>query len=421
MAVAGFFDWICLWRVSGSNCACSLNMIRIFLTSLLVFSGCVVFTQTKIVGVIEDGETRHKIPFAHLALQGANIGTASNGDGYFELTVSSSAGIDSLVISHINYYPRVIHVLELLEKKISVITLTPRTTVLEEVSVVGKSPAEYLTSVIDREKERMRVSFSSRFYYREMVRSNNTYSKYSDALLFANFTADKNETQIGIETGRIIDLPAEGDEIFDLISPLDVQKVIEFQNLNILNRFFSEKMVLYEFQMKRDAGRPELIEYQIRPKSKPEENTLLYYGWVTTDSDKIRHIRIQMDSLSRSEKNFLGITARIVGLTIDLDFREVDGIPVLAQGTANLGLDFSSKRFSQKNEFVSDFVTLQTDIHTQKSIAKAQRLKSKTLFKSGATYTTRFWEDSNIPVRTEDEEKLIRTLAEASKANKTVK
>jgi hypothetical protein len=373
------------------------------------------------VGVIEDGETRHKIPFAHLALQGANIGTASNGDGYFELTVSSSAGIDSLVISHINYYPRVIHVLELLEKKISVITLTPRTTVLEEVSVVGKSPAEYLTSVIDREKERMRVSFSSRFYYREMVRSNNTYSKYSDALLFANFTADKNETQIGIETGRIIDLPAEGDEIFDLISPLDVQKVIEFQNLNILNRFFSEKMVLYEFQMKRDAGRPELIEYQIRPKSKPEENTLLYYGWVTTDSDKIRHIRIQMDSLSRSEKNFLGITARIVGLTIDLDFREVDGIPVLAQGTANLGLDFSSKRFSQKNEFVSDFVTLQTDIHTQKSIAKAQRLKSKTLFKSGATYTTRFWEDSNIPVRTEDEEKLIRTLAEASKANKTVK
>jgi hypothetical protein len=397
------------------------DMVRIFLICLFGFSGFVAASQTKIVGIVEDSHTREKIPFANLAVRGSNIGTASNPEGYFELTVTSIAGTDSLAFSHINYYPRIVPISELLEKNVSTIALTPRTTVLEEISVVGKSPAEYLKSTIDQEKQRMAVTFSSRFYYREIVRANNAHSKYSDALLIANYPGNKNDTQVGIETGRVIDLPSEGDEIFDLVSPLDVQKVIEFQNLGILNRFFGEKAMLYDFQMKRDAGRPELIEYQIRPKSKPEENTLLYYGWVTTDQDKIRHIRIQMDSLSRSEKNFLGITARIVGLTVDLDFREVDGIPVLAQGTANLGLDFSSKRFSQKNEFVSDFVTLQTDIHTQKSIAKAQRLKSKTLFKSGATHTTRFWEESNIPVRTQQEEKLVSMLTESRKANKTDK
>ncbi len=267
--------------------------MKLRLSVLLFFLSNYAAAQTKLSGILEDASTKEKIQFAHISFQNSSIGTSSNADGYFELSSVDLSEFDSIQISHISYQTRKISIVSLALNTVNSISLLPDISILQDVLVLSKSPYEYLINALSKAKENLKHPFSSEYYYREIVKDNEDYSKYSDAVLTANFPVEKEQMQVGVEEARVINLPMESDDVLDIISPIDVSRILEFQYLNFLDRFLGEKKKYYDFHMKMDAGNPKKITYEISPVVKPEKNTLLYYGWLLTEDDNIKHVKIQ--------------------------------------------------------------------------------------------------------------------------------
>ena len=89
-----------------------------------------VNAQIQISGMIVNVETKEPVKFANIGIANANQGTVSNKEGKFKLEVPKEFSGDSITISHINYYPERIPVMNL---ESGTIHLMPRTNELAEV------------------------------------------------------------------------------------------------------------------------------------------------------------------------------------------------------------------------------------------------------------------------------------------------
>lgn len=87
-------------------------------------------------------------------------------------------------------------------------------------------------------------------------------------------------------------------------------------------------------------------------------------------------------------------------------------MPVLMHGIMDLGIDIQSKRFNQSNIYQSEFIALSILENSLQHVEKKKVLRSKNLYKSGNDYSTKFWEQHNIPVRTAEEKTLLNRLIE---------
>lgn len=374
---------------------------------LLILLSFDVFAQLKFAGVLIDAQNGEPIEYAHISIPNSTVGTSSNVDGYFELSLEES--YDSLVITHINYQKKRIHVSVFSKGNSGTsIPMEPIATVLKDVVVVSKTPYEYLVGILSKTRGSMSHPFNSKFYYRESVKDNDDYSKYSDAMLICNYPMDKDGVQVEVEQSRVVDLPRENDDAIDVISPVDVSKILQFQYFDFLNRFLGEKRTYYNFDMKVDAYTDKVV-FNITPANKSDKNMIYYHGQIVAEANIITHVMIAFDTLSNWEKSMFGMTAKVKSFVVLLDFKKVNGNPTLVHGTVDLRMDFLHKRFNQKNRYLSEFIALQTDIGERK-MDRRLLLRSKTIYKHGSKYNTPFWEGSNIPIRTEEERVLLRRL-----------
>jgi len=96
----------------------------------------ILFSQKNISGVVIDANTKQAIPFATVYINGTTLGTTTNNDGLFSLSVTN---IDcQIVVSHLSYVPKVFLFDDFneLNKKIE---LVERIVQMDEVNVKGKN------------------------------------------------------------------------------------------------------------------------------------------------------------------------------------------------------------------------------------------------------------------------------------------
>jgi hypothetical protein len=72
-----------------------------FLTMLFLFSASVLHAQIKITGQVKDAETGEPLPGATIVVQGTTIGTTTDVDGNYSLSVTSME--DKLIFSYVGY------------------------------------------------------------------------------------------------------------------------------------------------------------------------------------------------------------------------------------------------------------------------------------------------------------------------------
>lgn len=101
--------------------------MKFLLYQLLFFPSC-LFAQAAIKGVVLDGN-RHVLPFTNIVSLNRNIGTITNDQGQFSL--ENIANDDSVKISNIAYYSKVLTVKELKEN--DTIMLTENVRQLDEI------------------------------------------------------------------------------------------------------------------------------------------------------------------------------------------------------------------------------------------------------------------------------------------------
>jgi hypothetical protein len=371
-----------------------------------------VFSQT-IEGYIKDEHSNEPVPYFYVFVKNKFEGTVTNNEGYFKLSSKALGKNDTIVLSHISYKPVFLPFNDAALARPLVLRVSQRITVLESIEIVNEDPNHLFKDIVETTKRDHIYPSTTSIYYREFVRDNAEFNKYADALLTVALPEDEDDLNIGVEQCRVIELPKEEDDIVQAASPISVEKIIGYQYLNVLDRFTGENEANYNFEFHRDEQTDD-YRLTIRPKEEVprQKNNPLYYAFIVADAGrKIAQVNIAMDSTTVLEKSILGVTVKIKNFDITLYFKTIDGKKYLSFGRVITNIEFNSKRFTQTNEYLSEFMT--TGIKSGAvAIDKKTKLRDKTLYRHGSHYTYSFWDDINIPPHSEKEKSIISKLNE---------
>ena len=207
-----------------------------------------------------------------------------------------------------------------------------------------------------------------------------------------------------------------------MISPVKIESVLGHSYVNFLNKFRNEKQINYHFYAFNDSstlgGRIVIIE----PKKEADrsDNKLLFRATLKADQNNIiKEALIEMDSLSNYEKSLLGIKMEFVKTQALLSFKEERGINYLAFARINYILRMTTKKFVQLEDFVSEFVVIDL-MPGAKDIGRGDIYKKNSLYKKGNKYESPFWKETNIPIFTAEEERLLGELENKRKTTEAL-
>jgi hypothetical protein len=112
------------------------------LLSLIILISTYNYAQINIRGKVIDSETKTVLPYTAIGIQGTNIGTVSDKNGYFVLNFKNQLrSNDTLQFSFIGYKTNLIQIATLLNKE-NVVEMKPKENQLEEVVLMSKAPKE---------------------------------------------------------------------------------------------------------------------------------------------------------------------------------------------------------------------------------------------------------------------------------------
>ena len=117
-----------------------MKKIRLILCAALMILSINALPQTIIEGLVKDAKSGEAIPFVNIALVGETIGTISDENGEFKLSIANTALSKNLAFSSVGYTAKTLKISELVNQR-NEISLDPADIKIEEVVVTDKSEA----------------------------------------------------------------------------------------------------------------------------------------------------------------------------------------------------------------------------------------------------------------------------------------
>lgn len=394
-----------------------------FYTLFLLLLSAVCFSQQLAVrGLLADAVTHEPVIAASVGIENSRMGTITNEEGVFQLSVSPS---QIIVISCIGYKTHKLSAADFgdTEKKIS---LEPSEEVLEEVMVTKIPLTQVLQDVIVASKARFNKPVVLHTYYREFVKVDGKYKKFSDGLLdyHASGDAKKTKSDLIVKQNRSFSLTANPDEEDERLSPtLNVQYGIsnsysfEFLEKNILK---NKNVDDYDFTLKsrKNADGSEWFAIIIEPKREVEAS--LFEGHVIYDP-KTKLVYEYDLHFAPSHKQFFR-TISLLGMHVaylDKRFKAVYKMTgnnyELSYNNRFVQYKTWTKKFQQLSESRSDLIVTNFE-KDDLSYNKKEVYKKKYLYDKPTHMNGKFWQKNNAIVLTAEEEKIIDALEKAENA-----
>lgn len=395
--------------------------------AFIVLLSCVAtFAQNAAIrGLIKDAVTKEPVIAASVGVQNSGLGTISNEEGIFQMTAPKTA---TVIISFLGYKTKMVPVVEFKEE--TTILLEQSEEVLEEVLVTKIPLEQVMQDVIDASKARFNKPIVLHTYYREFVKVDGKYKKFSDALIdyHASGGSKKTKSDLIVKQNRSFSLTSVDEEEDDEVSvALNVQKGIfnsysfEFLEKNILK---DKNIVNYDLTLKsrKNAQGHELYAIVIEPKREIEKS--LFEGAVIYDPET--KLIYDMDlHTAESHKPFprtisvLGLHVSPLDIKIRAAYKIVNNNYVLAYNNRFVKYKVWTKKYQELTESRSDLIV--TDFEKDDlTYNKKDLYKKKYLYDKPTSFTGKFWQKNNAIVLTDEEEKVIASLEkEAASKPKT--
>ena len=135
-----------------------------------------------ITGTLLDKETGVPISSATVGVRGASIGSITNQNGDFKLSLPDSLKNDSITFSHIGYLSQDIE-FALLIGRHNILSLEPKVVSLQEVVIRRSEPKKLLREMIERrEQNYSHTPVYLTTFYREGVQLKNKFQNLSEAV-----------------------------------------------------------------------------------------------------------------------------------------------------------------------------------------------------------------------------------------------
>jgi len=380
---------------------------------LLPFLG---FSQNKTyTGIIREIGSNIPIEMVSIGVENYNIGTVSNEEGKFRITIPNDA--KTLLFNHLNY--KILTYSLSSEKTEIEIILEPAGFDLDEVVVTSKPVNEILSDAVSASRKRLEKSLLMNTYGREFVNINGQYSRFSDGLLDFYVKRKSGASDLYVRQSRTFKLSEKNTKNksinTDGINLYDVRNAVsdayDFSGLKtILN---NDKEYDFELRMKTDKAGNSIEVVSIIPK--PEVTSDLYVGTVTYDSKTKLILEIDIKKSPEHQKYSKLINILIVKLKINEDARKstfkIEGnkyIMTYNQSKINFYVK-TKKTFDDTFEFMSDIVTMDYK-EGEFDLDRKTRFKEKSISKAGNNFQSEYWKTSNIMLLTSKEEKVIKSL-----------
>jgi hypothetical protein len=396
-------------------------MKRILFLFLFILASVVYSQQVVIEGIVKDSLTNEPIISASIGVKGSPIGTITNDDGVFQLKVDKTSKI---CFSYLGYKFKTVDVSSF-ETKQNIILLSENEEVLEEVIIYKVPLNELLQDVINTSKAKFNKPIILNTYYREFVKNNNKYTKFSDGLLDYHLsgTIKKTKSDLIVKQNRSHSLLDENEQDEDMsFSLLDVGKGVstsyEFKGLERVllddDNFENYDLVL---KSKKDKSGNELFQLNFTPKNDVQK--LLYIGSVTFDpkSKLIYDIKF---SISENHYQFTNVTNVLLFKVSVLDskfhasYKVVNSNYVLSFNNKYAKIKVWNKKRNDIMESYSDLIVTNF-IKEEMNYSKKDIYTKNRLYDKPSNYKENFWLNNNAIVLTNEEEKIIASLENASK------
>ena len=385
---------------------------------ITLFISSVIFAQDQIIsGVIKDFSTKEPIEKVSIAIEGTNLGTITNEEGKFRISVPKENS--KLIFSHISYDAIQYQVTG--NSNTVELFLHPKEFILEDVVINHKPGKTLLLDAVNTSKEKLEKSLLLNTYYREFIKVDGKYTSFSDGILDYYVKRKSGASDLYVKQSRVLDLK-------DANAP-EREKAVQSVNLNDVNdavknaynfKFVSEilKSDNYYFQVdtKKEANGNSIDVITIEPKEGLEEE-FIYVGSVTYDSKTKLILDIDL-RFSPEHKKFAEVHNVLIAKIKFNDFIRkssfrIDGdkyVMVYCQNKVNVYLKFG-KMINNTFESMADVTTLDYK-EGEFRLDKSKRYKEHSLFKNGNKYTEEFWKKYNVVLLSSAEETIIKTLNE---------
>lgn len=171
--------------------------IRSYILFFLFITTSLAYSQENIsieAIIVDFSDKTQVLPFANVIIENTSIGTISNENGVFELTVSAKYAKSNVVFSFMGYKNKVVP-LRLFKDPKQKVYLEPVSESLSEIVIQGKNKyEEYVLEAI----KNTRVNYADQAeyldaYYRELTQIDGQYTKFTDASTVIYYSQYSNE------------------------------------------------------------------------------------------------------------------------------------------------------------------------------------------------------------------------------------
>jgi len=385
------------------------------LLQFLLLLPFLAFSQNKTyTGIIKEAGTNAPIEMVSIGIENSNIGTISNEEGKFRITVPNDT--KSLLLNHINYK---VLAFDLDPGKATIeIQLEPAGYDLEEIVVTSKPVDQILSDVLSASRKRLEKSLLINTYGREFVSLNGKFVKFSDGLLDYYVKRKNGTSDLHIKQSRTFELNQKEKTDLEMqkesVTLVDIRDVMEqAYSFKSVKKFLNSKDYDYELRTKTDSKGNTLETIKIIPK--PEVEEFLMVGSVTYDPKSKLILEIEFKSSPEHFKYSKLINLLIVKLKINdvgrkINFK-VDGekyVMTYSQSSMNFYVK-TKKTFDDTYEFTSDFVMMDYK-EGEFELDKKDRYNKKSIFQAGNNFQSEYWKTNNIMLLTSKEEKIIKSF-----------
>lgn len=393
-------------------------LLFVFITSLSAVA------QKTIKSTIKDLSTGEPVEMATISADGTSISTVSNAEGNFSITIPDNT--TTLSISHLNYKPYTVNTADAAAE----IHLEPSIITLEEIVVSNQPVDGLLRGAVKASKKKLEKSLLLNTYYREFIKINGKYTRFSDGLVDFYVKRKSGAADVYVNQSRAIKLIKKGDKgvltyAKDTISEAD-EKSIENVNLYSIDDAVSgaynfkviEKILgtatEYDFQLKtrQDQSGRDLQIVNISPKPGKKG---FYTGKVVYDTKTmlIMEYNYAIDPLyikNTIDVKLLGFHFVFTAHEKKTIFTNDNDKYIIKYNKGRVAVHMEyKKKINDEMEFLSD-VVVNNYKETEETPDKSKRFKGKSLYTAGNHFTTEFWKNSNALLLTSAEEKLIKSV-----------
>ncbi len=387
------------------------KIITLSLLLLFHFS----FSQTTITGTIKDMTTSLPVESVSVGIQGSNVGTISNEEGKFRITLPGKTS--SITFSHLYYQPEN-YTIKSNETEIE-IYLQPKSFVLDEVVIDHKPGKTLLTDAVAASKAKLEKSLLLNTYYREFVKVDGKYTSYADGLVDYYVKRKSGASDLQVKQSRAFDMKdenaSEREKAIQSVNLNDVREAVTHAyNFKGVTELLKSDYYYFNVDTKTEANGNSIEVITVEPKENLEEE-MLYEGTVTYDAKTKLILDIDL-KFSEAHKKYNVVHNILIAKIKFNDFQrkssfKIDGdkyIMTYNRNKMNVYIKFG-KKINNTFESICD-VTMLDYKEGEYKIDKEKRYRDNSLFTNGNQYTEEFWKKYDVRLLSDSEEKIIKNL-----------